>query len=340
MKNKVFKNKNKPLKPLEPIIINILAIAGILANTAGLFVAASFPSNRGNVLPTAICLGFQLIVFLFRKKLPYSITGILLTAGCTNVLFPLILLADQKGLSGSFVFYLFIAPVAYGVALNKKKWIWVPLATLIEYLWIFTCINNRVVSAAVRNIYLYNISFSVGYLFVFFFTFFFANAAFDYNKKLMRMSYHDDLTGLYNRRKFNDEIQNNHFRYAIMIDIDNFHEVNNEHGHQFGDLVLKKLADICMFCGNDEFKTYRYGGEEFLILSRLNTEETLKKLKGIQNLFYKSYGITLSIGVSLNNDYGTWQEIVKQADENMFFVKHNGKNNISFDGLHLVDKKS
>lgn len=339
MKKNQFKNKPKTLKPLEPIIINILAIAGILANTAGLFVAASFPSNRGNVLPTAICLAFQLLVFLFRKKLPYSVTGILLTAGCTNILFPLILLADQKGLSGSFVFYLFIAPVAYGVALNKKKWLWVPLGTLAEYLWIFSCINNRVADAAVRNIHLYNISFSVGYLFVFFFTFFFANVAFEYNKNLIKLSYHDELTGLYNRRKLDEDLQGQKFRFVALIDIDNFHDCNNSHGHQFGDLCLKRLADACLFVSCDEFKVYRYGGEEFVILSRLPTVETVKKIKDIQNLYYKELGITLSVGVAQNVDYLVPLQIIKKADENMFFVKRNGKNNISLDGMNLIDKK-
>ena len=57
MKKNQIKNKTKTLKPLEPTIINALAISGILANTAGLFVAASF--NRGNVLPTATCLAFH-----------------------------------------------------------------------------------------------------------------------------------------------------------------------------------------------------------------------------------------------------------------------------------------
>ena len=337
MKNKLLKLL-KPLKPLEPTIINILAIAGILSNTAGLFVASSFPSNRGNVLPTAICLAFQLIVFLFRKKLPYSITGILLTFGCTNILFPIILLADQKGLSGSsFVFYLFIAPVAYGVALNKKKWIWVPLATLLEYLCIFVYMNNEVASMAVRNIFLYSINFSVGYLFVFFFTFFFANTAFEYNKKLMKMSYRDELTNLYNRRKLDEDLQLHKFRFIAMIDIDNFHDCNNSHGHQFGDLCLKRLADACLFVSCDEFKIYRYGGEEFVILSRLPIQETVKKIKDIQSIYYKELGITLSVGVAQNTDYLIPLQILKEADENMFYVKHNGKNNISLDGISLIN---
>jgi diguanylate cyclase (GGDEF)-like protein len=238
------------------------------------------------------------------------------------------------------MFYLFIAPVAYGVSVKRKWLIVLPIFTLVEYVWLFSFINNHVYQAVGRNLVSNCISFSVAFIFVFAYVNYFANIAVKYNKRLLKLTYHDELTGLFNRRKLDVDLSGKRFKYCIMIDIDNFHDCNNENGHQFGDLVLKKFADICLFLSSDEFRIYRYGGEEFLILSRLNTEETLKKLKGIQNLFYKSYGITLSIGVSLNNDYGTWQEIVKQADENMFFVKHNGKNNISFDGLHLVDKKS
>lgn len=335
-----FKNKriskSSEIKPIEPVIINILAIAGILSNTAGLILSMVFASNHGNTLPTALCLCFQLIVWCFRKKLPYSVTAILLTAGCTNVLFPLILLADKKGLSGSFVFYLFIAPVAYGVSLNKKRWLFVPFLTLLEYLAIFTYIDCHVFNPGDRNIVLYNTSFSVGYSFVFFFTYFFANISFTYNEKLLKLTYHDELTQLYNRRKLDNDLKNKHFRFIAMIDIDNFHECNNEHGHQFGDLCLKKLADICLFVSSDEFKVYRYGGEEFVILSRLGTQDTITKIKNIQNLYYQALGITVSVGVAQNADYLTYKQVVKQADENMFFVKQHGKNGISLDGVNLV----
>lgn len=334
---KRFKNNNT-LKPIEPVIVNILAVAGIVSNTVGLILAHTFASNHGNALPTAICLGFQLIIWLFRKKIPYTITAILLTAGCANVLFPLILLADKKGLAGSFVFYLFIAPVAYGISVSKKRYLFAPILTLIEYLAIFYYIDKNVFTMENRNIILYNLSFSVGYMFVFLFTYFFSNVSFTYNKRLLNLTLHDELTQLYNRRKFDEDLKSKHFRFVAMIDIDDFHNCNNEHGHQFGDLCLKKLADICLFVSSDEFKVYRYGGEEFTILSRLNTQETVNKLKDIQNLFYQQFGITLSIGVAQNADYLTEQQVVKTSDENMFFVKHNGKNNISLDGSHLVDK--
>lgn len=339
MKNK-FKNNNT-LKPIEPVVINILAIIGIFSNTVGLILSIVFSKEHKSVLPTAICLGFQIIVWLFRKKMPYTTTAILLTAGCANILFPLILLSDEKGLSSSFIFYLFIAPVAYGISVTKKRYLFVPILTLIEYLVIFYYVDKFVFSYTLedRNIFLYNLSFSVGYMFIFFFTYFFSNISFTYNKRLLKLTFHDELTQLYNRRKFDEDLKTKRFRFIAMIDIDDFHICNNEHGHQFGDLCLKKFADVCLFISNDEFKAYRYGGEEFTILSRLNTQETVNKLKNIQNLFYQQLGLTLSIGVAQNADYLTEQQVVKMSDENMFFVKHNGKNNISLDGSRMVNKK-
>ena len=335
MENKTFKNKS--LEELESIIINCLAIAGITINIIGVFIATLVPSNHYNIFPTATHLAFQIIIFIFRKKLRYSITCFFLTVGCANFLFPAILFTERMGLSGSFVFYLFIAPIAYGISINKKKWIWAPIATLIEYLFIFVYINNKTASIAAENIYLYSASFSISYLFIFFITFFFTNILFEHSKKLMKITYHDELTSLYNRRKLDEDLQLQKFRFVAMIDIDNFHDCNNSHGHQFGDLCLKKLAEVCLFVSCDEFKIYRYGGEEFVILSRLQTMETIKKIKDIQNLYYKELGITLSVGVAQNTDYLVPQQVLKKADENMFFVKHNGKNNISLDGTRLVN---
>lgn len=326
-------------QPLEPVIINLLAIAGILSNVAGLFVAMSFPDNYKNILPTAVCLTFQVVVFLFRKKLPYSVTGVLLTLVCANILFPIILLSEFKGLGGSFVFYLFITPSAYGVVINKKRWLWLPLLTLAEYLILFVYIDKHLANSIIENVYLYSFGFSVSYLFILIFTFFFTSIAFSFNGQLRNLLLHDKLTGVYNRRKLDDDLQSQGFRFVAMMDVDNFHECNNEHGHHFGDLCLKKLADICLFVSCDEFKVYRYGGEEFVVLSRLPEADTVKKIKDIQNLYYKEMGITLSVGVAQNVDYLAPLQILKKADENMFFVKRNGKNNISLDSTSLIDKK-
>lgn len=331
-----MKNNKNTLKPLEPSIIKILTIAGILANFAGLIVSLLFKANYINILPTMFCLAFQLIVFLFRNKISYAITGLLLSFCCSNILFPLILITD-KGINGAFVFYLFIAPVAYGVSVKKKWLVVLPLFTLIEYIWLFAFINNHIYQAVGRNLVSNCISFSIAFIFVFSYANYFANTAIRYNKKLLKLTYHDDLTGLFNRRKLECDLNNKRFKYCIMIDIDNFHDCNNENGHQFGDLVLKKFADICLFLSNDEFRVYRYGGEEFLILSRFNESKIIEKIKKIMNLFYKEFGITISVGVSRNTDFEAPEQIIKKADEAMFFVKAHGKNDISF-GTNLVLK--
>ena len=343
----IFKNntpsriKTSEIKPIEPIISLALAIVGILANFAGLLVSIFLSKTHGidNIVPTSICLVFQLILLGLRKKIKnYEITNLLLCFTCGCILFPIILMSD-KGINGGFLFYLFLAPAAFGVCINRKRFFVFPILTLVEYVYLFFYINANISPAVGRSLISNSISFSIAYIFIFVFVYFFSNLTKKYNRKLLKLSYHDDLTKLYNRRKLEHDVENNRFRFIAMMDIDDFHLCNNEHGHQFGDLCLKKLADICIFVGSDEFKTYRYGGEEFVIISRLSTQETIEKIKNIQNLFYQELGITVSVGVAQNADYLTYQQVLKQADENMFFVKHSGKNNISINGIDLVDKR-
>lgn len=339
----IFKNK-KPftkqiVKPIEPTISLVMAIAGVLANFFGLLVSLFLSKTHGvnNVIPTFCCLVFQIILFCLRTKIKnYEILNLLLCVICGNILFPTILISD-KGINGGFLFYLFLAPAAYGVSINKKGLIVLPILTLAEYIFLFFYIDKNIYPAVGRSLVSNSISFSISYIFVFGFTFFFSYLTKEYNKRLMKMSYHDELTGLYNRRKLEEDLQIKHFRFLAMMDIDDFHLCNNEHGHQFGDLCLKKLADACLFISSDEFKIYRYGGEEFVILSRLSTQDTVKKINDIKTIYNKELGITLSVGIAQNADYCTYQQVLKQADENMFFVKHNGKNNISIDGINLLN---
>jgi len=94
------------------------------------------------------------------------------------------------------------------------------------------------------------------------------------NRQLRELSMKDELTGMYNYRFFRKILQEQYKlakRYkfplsCIMIDIDYFKAVNDTYGHQFGDAVLKQLAEILKSNVRDTDKVVRYGGEEFAIL--------------------------------------------------------------------------
>ncbi len=94
------------------------------------------------------------------------------------------------------------------------------------------------------------------------------------NRKLEELSIKDDLTGLYNRRKMDQELEKCLYiweRYnrpfsIIIIDIDDFKKINDTYGHLIGDMVLEKISKIIRENIRKSDIASRWGGEEFLIL--------------------------------------------------------------------------
>ena len=153
---------------------------------------------------------------------------------------------------------------------------------------------------------------------------------------------HDKLTSAYNRVKF-EELLEIKYQSAIrykrgvclaIIDIDFFKKVNDDHGHQVGDDILKELTKICV---NDIRKTdlfARWGGEEFVLLM---DETTIKnaifvceKLRvTVENFKHpKLPQITVSIGVSEIRLDDSKEDFFKRADEALYEAKHAGRNRV------------
>ena len=165
------------------------------------------------------------------------------------------------------------------------------------------------------------------------------------NQKLERLSRQDALTMVGNRLKLNEVLEYNYQqsqRYKnefglILLDIDNFKNINDTYGHLFGDEVLKKFANILI---NNIRKTDtlgRWGGEEFLIICPNITAENLQNVaenlrKSIENdPFLHEKKITASFGLSLFDDKQNLEEIIDRADKNLYKAKSTGKNRVCID---------
>lgn len=331
---KRFKNNNNsPAKKTEKIIdiqkltSCALCISGAISNFAG-FIISLFDGS-GNIVKITTLISMFIIIslglFLIKLK-KYNLYNIIVSFITGSFLLPVIFLSFGEISQGeAFVFYFFITAPAYGISISKKH----PLGFILFFITILEI--NLLLKMYINLSLVKIISFNVVYSFIFVFIFLFSNITYSYYKRVKKGAYNDELTGLYNRKKLNEALMEENYRYGIMMDIDNFHECNNNFGHIYGDLVLQKLADICLTICSDEFKMYRFGGEEFFILSRFGFAKTVMKLRDIQNIFKKETGVTLSIGIAEKKDYTPYQEVVKIADENMFFVKKHGKNNICYE---------
>ena len=159
----------------------------------------------------------------------------------------------------------------------------------------------------------------------------------------------DPLTDLWNKERFQQDLNRELQRLDVgglplslmMIDIDFFKKVNDNHGHRCGDQVLKHVAElIASTLGNRNF-TYRYGGEEFAaIIPEKGTEEAGRRAEDMrkaveQEKFIfegKELSLTISIGVLSLSGSGVSPEIkdlIDQVDQAMYDSKKNGRNRVS-----------
>lgn len=120
----------------------------------------------------------------------------------------------------------------------------------------------------------------------------------------------------------------------LLIDIDDFKQVNDQFGHQAGDEVLHNIGHCINGIVREMDLAARYGGEELaIILPNSNTENaylTAERVrKAIQKLNFDGFSVTVSIGVSCNNSktINTPEALIKKADEALYRAKRAGKNN-------------
>lgn len=156
------------------------------------------------------------------------------------------------------------------------------------------------------------------------------------NNQLSSTLITDKLTGLFNRRAFDNDIKNvgHDGRYSlIFIDIDNFRDFNNHFGHDIGDDVLRKVGQTIKNCVRATDRVYRYGGEEIVLLlmdcdkknaSRM-AEKIRSEISGLDNRPYSQ--ITVSLGVSSFPDDGCYiQDVIVASDKALLKAKKSGKN--------------
>lgn len=160
------------------------------------------------------------------------------------------------------------------------------------------------------------------------------------------MSVLDGLTGLYNRRQFEIGLEQEYnrtkrhpsdFSLAI-LDIDFFKKVNDTYGHQYGDYVLKTVANLMKQAFRKTDLLYRYGGEELImIMPETNIEDAIIPVQRLRRMIEEydfDYNgvktkVTASIGLTMNYpEFNSPAELLKSADEALYKAKESGRNRV------------
>ncbi len=163
------------------------------------------------------------------------------------------------------------------------------------------------------------------------------------NKKLKTTSIMDGLTGLFNRREIQSRIEKclknirkNDFS-IIMLDIDNFKQVNDTYGHQEGDTVIIALSDILRnkhLQKSGEYSSGRWGGEEFMMLlpdAKLSTATLVAELIRkcfAETVFQNMRSQTVSLGVTQARSDDTIDTLCTRVDTALYKAKKSGKNRV------------
>ena len=151
----------------------------------------------------------------------------------------------------------------------------------------------------------------------------------------------DPLTGVYNRRKFDNDIEllismsdrTTKGCALLIIDIDNFKDFNDKYGHFEGDLLLKKVTDNIerSIRNYDKIHIYRYGGEEFVIIIPDTTaNEALTIGERLRKNVKDACDVIISVGVSHYKELaGNINELITNADKALYKAKRAGKDKVS-----------
>ena len=163
------------------------------------------------------------------------------------------------------------------------------------------------------------------------------------HETISRLASTDELTGLYNRRYFNERLpaaisaarRHDYPLSMVMVDIDHFKSVNDNYGHGEGDKILKLFAGLLLSMIRTEDIAVRWGGEEFIILLTHTACEAAAALaERIRIGFEQPSGSTL--GIPLSASFGVVQlldgenedSFIRRADDAMYCAKKQGRNRV------------
>ncbi len=165
----------------------------------------------------------------------------------------------------------------------------------------------------------------------------------EYNHKFKQLSIKDSLTGLYNRRYF-DECLEHAYKYArrynhplciAVMDIDYFKQINDMFSHKVGDEVLREIAGIFRGQVRQSDTVARYGGEEFVIIfPEATCSDTLQVCERIRltveeydwGKIKPSLKVTISIGISDEVGLESYERMFFRADAKLYEAKNSGRN--------------
>ncbi len=275
------------------------------------------------------------------KPLPWQ-TNILLFSFTFTTIFAFYT-ADLR--AGS-IYWLLLLPPIFCILTNPKKGFICTVLVSFPILFILLMKSDTDSYIPYRS----SLNFTVAYYLSYIICYFYESQYLKHNLLLNKMAFEDSLTRLQNRHALKlffeshnqtdskDTAQNKVETWLLIIDIDHFKKINDQFGHDVGDAVLMKAAEVLKSHVNDQH-VYRIGGEEFLvILDDKTSTQAYQFAESIRECIEQSsfavnkhpIKLTVSIGIDRFKKGQDFNDFLCHADKNLYSAKNLGRNTVHY----------
>ncbi|MCX7543778.1 GGDEF domain-containing protein [Marinicella gelatinilytica] len=334
---------NKHIDSHKKSVLNVL----LLFTFIGGFVFASINYLRGmtllattEIVASLVSLGLFIYLKNSHNDSHFKLAALLFVGMFCGIM---LIAFSQGGISITVFTFALLIPLLAHLLLGTKTGLVITTFFLMlsGLVFLYRYINHEVFNhpAAIANIItvtllIWGLSFS------------YEQANERYKEKLISLASRDFLTGLFNRSmlkeifqiKLHESIENKTPISLLVADLDRFKEINDKHGHDIGDQVIKQFAEILNRYSGRHGSCFRLGGEEFcVIFSQISLNECLQIAEKIrlatENLDISSenghVSVTVSIGMTeCSNRHCSMTNLLKETDKKMYQAKHSGRNRI------------
>ena len=352
IKDSFLFSSDYPLEKRITYAMVICAMGGELIGTIeSLALKLSLPAILLPLFSFLIHFGLSFWGLKSKKSTSFAFVAISISA---ILIFPAMFFVNA-GVDGGMPFYFIICIICTALALRGKRRVFLFIFLIVEYTVLFLlyyffpklCIPMSPKDSFIDKL----CSLIIACIILFFFSYIVSKQNLQDRKKIKELSklYErqantDELTGLSNRRSFNNFLKlailtlgDTEKLHLSMFDIDDFKKVNDTYGHPYGDFVLKDFADILKSVENEGITACRYGGEEFLLL--IPKKDKSQALEIVQKIIEEvrkkiilpngSY-VTVSAGFITCTEEMSYDAVLSSVDENLYQAKSTGKNKVVY----------
>jgi len=275
------------------------------------------------------------VLLLFRLKVvSFNIATYLFMLYICFILIPIFWYFTGVSGSASYVSLIILVTVLSVFSGKMQKRLWLAYLVLLFVLTSYSAVREIPIATNVPQLVYVIAAYTVAVILISYYLLLKNKKIDELNDEFLRSSFKDDLTKAYNRKLLDIIMQYEESLYKqeksdyilIMFDIDKFKQMNDDHGHVFGDIILRNVA----LCINDRVRSsdfvVRYGGDEFLVVQTNATEKSIQFFidrieEAIDSSCDLGVEVSVSYGFAARSECENFEEVLILADQRLYEKK-------------------